>query len=180
LLSARVQPRVEWAGVAALGLSAALDLIGAAPAVAGLAAALGGLAALVRLARWRTLDVLGDPALWGLHLGYLWLGAGLVAKGAAQAGVPDLPLAGTLHALAAGGIGTVTFAMMARTALQRRHRPIVFPPWLTGCLVLVSLAAALRLAALASGLYVPALGLAAALWSTAFLGLAAFLLTRNR
>jgi len=163
-LPQRVQPALEWTGIAGLVLALILDTALAAPAVAGLASAVAGATALIRLARWKTAWTLDAPALWSLHLGYAWLGLGLILEGAAGAGLLLRP-ADAVHAVTVGALGTLTVAMMMRTMLQRRGLPVVFDAAATAAVVLVSAAAVLRLAGMTVA--------PAACWSLALLAAAA-------
>ncbi|HXP76036.1 MAG TPA: NnrS family protein [Stellaceae bacterium] len=128
----------------------------------------GGLAIVVRLARWRGGATLREPLLWVLHLGYGWLGLGLLLLGF-NGFEPLLPQTTALHALTAGAIGTMTLAVMTRASLGHTGRPLVAGPGTTTIYVLITLAAILRLLApLGGGEYVPMLLLAGAAWSGAF------------
>lgn len=112
------RPRLEAAGIFGMLSLLVLDMLGL-----GLAAGLAALAVAVVLAlqmvRWHSLSVLGDPETWPLHLGFFWLGLGLTLIGLQRLGFILPPDAGALHALAAGGIGTVTLVMLLRVARQR-------------------------------------------------------------
>lgn len=109
------------------------------PVTAGLAGLACG-ANAVRLLRWREWATVDDPALLGLHLGYAWLtlGLGLIAAG------PVLPGNAAVHALAAGAMGMLPLAIMARLGLAHACGRLR-PGWLFGlALGLVGLAAAAR------------------------------------
>ncbi len=116
-----VQRPWEWAGVggiAAMGLADAAGL----PSAAALGAALAGAAALVRLAGWRPWRLWDEPGLWPLHLGYFWLGAGLLVRAAAQVGAPLPPQAG-LHLVTVAALGCLAAGVAIRTVHQRARRP---------------------------------------------------------
>jgi uncharacterized protein involved in response to NO len=86
----------------------------------------GGLNAL-RLARWRGGATVRQPLLWVLHLGYGWLCFGLIMLGAwIVFGHPWL--AGALHALSAGAVGTMVLAIMTRASLGHTGRPLAAGP----------------------------------------------------
>jgi uncharacterized protein involved in response to NO len=73
---------------------------------------------------WHTLKTGGEPLLWILHAGHLWLVGGLVTLGLHGFGwVDQSSLA--LHMLTVGCIGSLTLGMMARVALGHTGRPIV-------------------------------------------------------
>ena len=75
------RPRLDLAGnlcVAAAGAAIALD---AAPPAAGAVALVAAILAAVRLAGWRGWEDRRIPLLWILHLGWLWVPAGLALYG---------------------------------------------------------------------------------------------------
>ena len=133
-----------------------------------------GLAAAARLARWRGLATLREPLLLVLHAGYAWLCAGLVLLGANTLSAfapPGLPI----HALTAGAVGTMTLAVMTRASLGHAGLPLVAGRGTVAIYALVTLAAALRVAAGVSGNALPlVMSLAGLAWIAAF-GLFAFL-----
>ena len=149
-------------------------------ALAELAA--GGLV-LLRLARWRGAATAAEPLLGVLHVGYAWLGLGLMLLGI-NGLVTLLPASTALHALTVGAIGTMTLAMMTRATLGHSGRALTATRPTSAMFALVSLAALLRLAApLAGEFYPPGLDLAGLAWSAAFIlfvALHAGALTRRR
>jgi uncharacterized protein involved in response to NO len=167
----------SWLDRAALGALIAMLLADLAtlPRVAGAlalaAAALNGL----RMWGWHGHRTLGKPLLWVLHLGYLWLAAGLAWKGLVDL-TGFLPGSEALHGLAIGAVGTMTMAVMSRATLGHTGRPLEAPRLATFGYLLISGAALVRLAApLLPDLYLPALLTSASLWSAAWLSfLAAF------
>lgn len=169
-LERRPSPRAEWTGIVGLGLVGLGHVFGFA-LPAGIGALAAGAAALYRLAHWRPFGLPDRPDVWSLHLGYGWLGIGLVLLAGGHFGL--LPIALGVHALGVGALGTLAYAMMIRATQQRTKRPIRFNRWLaTGCL-LISVAAILRIL----GSFAPSLMIGgAACWSIAYLGLAIFLL----
>ncbi|WP_448203101.1 NnrS family protein [Azospirillum sp. sgz302134] len=166
----RVQPRLEWAGVAGAVLAALTVAAGAVSGplawIGAAGAAVAGLTAWARLARWRTDAVLKRPDLWSLHLGYGWLGLGWLFLGIERLD----PLSGGAgwHVMGAGALGTLAASMMVRATLQREALPPAFSRPATVGVALVSLAAALRVAAASTApeWLMPA---AAAAWSAAHL-----------
>ena len=121
---------------------------------------------LVRLGRWRTLDVLEEPMLWVLHLGYAWIGAGF-ALIAAHGLAGLVPQSAAIHAFTAGGFGTMMLGVMTRAA--RGHSGLKLQAGAIEPLIYaaVSLSAVLRIAAAASNrvVFYQASGL---LWVLAF------------
>ncbi len=135
---------------------------------AGAALLFAGALTLVRLWRWRAREAWAVAEVRGLHLGYLGLGLGLVLWGTSELGAGPPP-ADAVHLLTIGGLGTLVFTVIARTACQRgglgfaAARPVArFAP-------LLALAALLRLLVPVSGTPASALPTAATLaWSLAF------------
>lgn len=105
-----------------VGAAALFDLL-ASDRVAGALCLGAALLALRRVIAWQLHYTLREPRLWTLALGYLWLVPGLALKGIAQLGVSFADTA-MLHAIAIGGLGTLTLTMMARTALLRARQPL--------------------------------------------------------
>jgi uncharacterized protein involved in response to NO len=169
-LQARVQPRIEAALIASMLVAIVAAAIPAPRAVgmAGAAALVaGGILALVRLARWRLWEAHGRPDLACIGIGYAWVAAGLVAWGASiAAGAHSLAM---LHAITVGGLGTLTFNVMALTwARLARADPAAsaVPLWGTA---LLAIAAVARIAAdFAIDARLALLALAAGCWSAAF------------
>lgn len=143
----------------------------AAPEGRVTAALLGGAAflQLARLARWKGWKVAGDPLLLVLHLGYSWIpvGLGLLAISQLDQG---LPRSAAVHALTAGAMGTLILAVMTRSSLSMTARKLEAGPVTFLIYLLVTLGAALRLAA-ATSLVDYQLGIEAAAisWGASFL-----------
>ena len=150
---------------------------------AGAALAVAGVANLARLTRWRGAATIREPLVWILHLGYGWLGAGLLLLGAALL-TPEVPRSAGVHALTAGAMGVMTLAVMTRATRGHSGRPLT-ADGATLAIYLANNAAALaRVAAPFAGEAQPAWLLASmALWALAFGGFAAAyggMLTRPR
>lgn len=143
----QIAPASLWAG-------------GAALAVAG--------AHAVRLLGWQSLRTLGNPILWVLHLGYVWLVMGLVLRALADFGV--LNAVDVVHALTIGAIGTFTLAIMTRASLGHTGRAIKAVPVIVAAYVLVSASALLRLlAGVWLDLHTELVMVSGAAWTLAFL-----------
>jgi uncharacterized protein involved in response to NO len=175
----RITPRPELEAATALGMLAfiVLDAAGRPRAAGFCALAVAALLAL-RMTDWRVGSVLHDPETWPLQLGFLWIALGLVLMGLERFGWPALGDAGALHALAAGGIGTVTLTMMIRVARQRVGDRSVAGPTLQVLQLALALAVALRVG---GGLAPPGqrglvLWASALCWAVAFALAAAVLL----
>lgn len=124
----------------------------------------------IRLIRWRGWETWSEPLVWSLHISYLWLGVGLFLLGIAIVPPGHVSEDSAMHALTAGGIGTMTLAMMTRTTLshtgrERRSGMAAFMSFL-----LISLAAILRTAApFISEFYTQLLVISALFWGGGFL-----------
>ena len=140
---------------------------GAPPPLTGGLLALAGLLNVVRLSRWQGRRAAAEPLLLVLHVGYLWLAAGLgLAAAAAYGLVAEIA---AIHGLAAGAVGTMTLAVMSRATLGHTGRALHAGPALTAAYVLVSLAALTRVAAaVASASHGPLLHVSALAWIAAF------------
>lgn len=132
------------------------------------AALVAGAALFARLLRWRGAAALTEPLLLVLHLGYFWLGLGLILLGLARF-EPVLPQSAALHALTVGAVGTMTLAVMSRASLGHTGRPLKAGPATIAIYALITIAAILRLLApLAGAQYMLAIELAGTAWSGAF------------
>ena len=139
------------------------------PAAGALLLASGGLN-LVRLVRWRGDATMAEPLVWILHLGYLWLAAGLLFTGLSVAAPGLVPPSVGVHALTAGAIGVMTLAIMTRASRGHTGRPLAAGRIEVLIYVLINAAALTRVTGgLLPTLYQPLLMVSAGLWSAAFL-----------
>lgn len=153
--------------VATLAALAAWLVAPSAPASGALLVAAGGLN-LVRLLRWCGLATAPEPLLWILHLGYLWIPAGLLLSALSAFAAGIAPSAG-LHALTVGAMATMTLAVMSRATLGHSGRPLRAGPGLTSAFCLITLAAVARLlASLVPDHTLALIGLSALAWFVAF------------
>lgn len=128
-----------------------------------------GLLALARAWHWGAIHSRREPLLWILHVGYLWLVAGLLLRGTARwVGLPMDSLA--THALTVGAIGSLTLGMMARVSLGHSGRMLAAPRAMSVAFLAITLAAVARLLGswLLPGLYREVLLVTALGWSVAF------------
>ncbi len=175
-LDARVQPGLEGAVLILLGLAFVLNPL-PWPLLRQLAAALvisAGVLSAIRLLRWQPWRCARADLLI-LLLGYAWQAFGLLLLGLGLL-LPALSLSATLHALSVGALGSLTFAVMARTRLLYRFRDPAARPWIQAMALLISLAALARV--VPALLALPQRGwllIAAGCWSLAFLSLALLL-----
>lgn len=108
--------------------------------VTGALLLLAGLLNILRLMRWRGMATLAEPLLAVLHLGYLWLGVGLLLLGLELLFAEPL-LRGALHALAAGAVGTMILAVMTRATLGHSGQTLSAGTGTTIIYLLISAAA---------------------------------------
>ncbi|MBT3238187.1 MAG: NnrS family protein [Rhodospirillaceae bacterium] len=120
---------------------------------------------LVRMRNWQTLKTLGQPIVWVLHLGHLWLVVGFALLG--LSGIIGHPGEGAaLHALTAGAIGTMILAVMTRAALGHSGRQLHASKPIVVAYVLVSIGALLRVLTPYLGFQAVIVG--GVLWTLAF------------
>ena len=146
--AAKLPPQRDHFDSAAMALTVAAAISWVAVSDHPLVGALLGLAAIVlavRLARWRGLSATSEPLLWVLHLGYLWLPIGLALL-AISMHSPAVPQGVALHALTAGAMATMILAMMTRATLGHTGRPLTASRATAAIYILVTVAAAARLA----------------------------------
>ncbi|WP_288391901.1 NnrS family protein [uncultured Herbaspirillum sp.] len=123
---------------------------------------------LARLLRWRGHATLAEPLLVVLHLGYLWLIAGVALLGLSMVGMDGLQVA-AIHALTAGAMGTLVLGVMTRVSLGHTGRALQADRSTTAIYVSISAAAGCRIAATLTAGNSWWLGLSAVCWSLAFL-----------
>lgn len=160
------KPLIGLTMVAAMALPMGY-LLKAPDAIMGSLAIAAGVGALARLALWRTVWTWDKPILWALHLGYFWLGAGLIALGLSNFNIGSDIAA--LHLLGIGAVGGMTIAVMSRATLGHSGRPLRASRPIAVAYALIALAAILRWA----GSSLPTFGTianwtAGALWVAAF------------
>jgi uncharacterized protein involved in response to NO len=156
---------------AALGLAAAalaIWVVAPESPIGGAALIAAGVASLGRLARWCRHLTLAEPLVWSLHLGFVWVGSGLLLVGL-SAFLSDVPPAAGLHALTAGAMGGMTLAVMTRATLGHTGRPLSADRWTVAIYLFIAAAAGLRVAApFLADVYLPLLWTSGLAWSTAF------------
>lgn len=104
-------------GMASVGLLDAAEIT----EVASLVAAVTALFALLRVRFWGAAQTLGDPLLWVLHVGSIWIPIGLSPR--AFGPMLGLPAITATHAFTAGAMGTLTLGMVWRCSPQPFSRP---------------------------------------------------------
>lgn len=140
--------------------------------VSGLLLGMAGLASLVRLARWKGWATRREPLVWILHLGYGWLGLGLLLLGASVLS-PMIPRSVGVHALTAGAIGVMTLAVMTRSTRGHSGRELHAGFATTAIYGAINGAAVARVVAPFTGIWQQSLLMSSAgLWALAFAGFA--------
>lgn len=143
---------------------------------------IAGILLLVRLAGWRSHATRREPLLWILHVGFFWLGTGLLLRAIAIF-TGAFAESTALHAITVGALGALGLGMLVRVALGHTGRLLQAPTSMVVAFVLVVLAALARLTSLIHAPSWLSLGASSALWAVAFaLYLAAFarILTQPR
>jgi uncharacterized protein involved in response to NO len=178
-------PKANLLALLSLAALAVADVASGDPRVTGVVALLAGVFNILRMRGWGSLATRRVPILWILHVGYAWVGLGLILRGAAE--LTDLiPLDAGIHALTLGAIGSMTLGMMSRVALGHTGRTIKAARLTIAAYWLVNAAALLRvLATLTWDDTLRPAGLigSGVLWSLAFLSFAIVylpILTRPR
>jgi uncharacterized protein involved in response to NO len=131
-----------------------------------------GAANLVRVVRWRGWMTGREPLVWILHLGYTWLGLGLLLLGASPFSA-DVPATAGVHALTAGAVGVMTLAVMTRATRGHTGRPLTADGLTTAVYIAINAAAIARVAApFAGAANSTLLIVSAGLWTLSFAGFA--------
>lgn len=106
-------------GVSCALIGAAQLMSNLVPAVCAPLMIVAGLCTLALGLTWLRSPVLGYPALAMMCLSWFWVPLGLTLTGLSQ--IYDcVPSSAALHALTAGAMGTMIFAIMSRAAMRRR------------------------------------------------------------
>ena len=159
---------LEYATALAMAAFAGADLLDAPSGWMAAAALAAAAVHAWRFARWRGWRTAGEPLLWSIHLGYLWLIAALLLRAAAEfdAGVPR---EAWIHAFTLGAYGMLKIGLMTRVVLRHTGRPLRAPRAMQAAFLMVLGAALLRLAWSVHELGDWALAASALLWSAAFI-----------
>lgn len=134
--------RVEMATVVLLGGLVLTQFIYPVSFITGPLALGIAITQTLRVAGWYNRKIWQIPILWVLFSGMIWLIIGFALVALASFEMIALNLA--KHAITVGGIGVLTFGMMARVALGHTGRPIDSSRLINGCFILLNLAAATR------------------------------------
>lgn len=167
-----LSPRLDQAALIMTGAGGLAWTFAPQSVATGVVLGLAGAANLVRLARWRGWAAAREPLVWILHLGYAWLGVGLLLLGLSRLTLA-VPQTAGVHALTAGAVGVMTLAVMTRASRGHTGRQLAADAATTAIYAAINLAAVLRLAAPFAATAQPSLLiLSGALWSLAFGGFA--------
>jgi len=124
---------------------------------------------LVRLARWLGWRTLREPLVLILHVAYAWIPLGFALLGISIVDL-DVPATAGLHALGAGAMASMVLAVMSRATLGHTGRELRAGPGTVTVYALVTVGAALRVAAAWLPIdYLLAIRCAGILWGAAFL-----------
>lgn len=160
-----------WFDLAALAITG-LALAGwvAAPqaTAGGYAMLFAGAVQVMRLARWQGVRAVREPIVLILHIAYLWIPIGLILLGLSMTS-GTFQASAALHALTAGAMAGMTLAVMTRATRGHTGRDLTAGPATIALYVLITLAAAIRVAAPILPIsYLAAIHLAALAWIGAF------------
>ncbi|MEZ0368450.1 MAG: NnrS family protein [Candidatus Sericytochromatia bacterium] len=135
-------PWLEKTGFALMGAWLLAELFAQGQAWTRWLALAAAAAQLLRWLGWHPWQTRREPILWILPLGYAWLIFGLLLRGLPPALAPALPAA--THALTAGAMGVLMYAMLTRVGLGHTGRPIKASILMLTGYALINAAAALR------------------------------------
>lgn len=109
----------------------------------GLLALVATLSSLLRVARWRGHTTFAEPLVLILNLAYLWIpiGFGLLAAHALLGWGSE---SAVIHAWTAGGIASMTLAVMTRASLGHSGRAIEADGWTTAIFAAILVSGVLR------------------------------------
>lgn len=148
-------------------LALLLWLIWPASLPTGVGIMAAAIAQVFRLVRWQGWRCGSNGLLLILHVGYLWLPAGLFLLAFAQWAL--LPETAAIHALATGAMATMILAVMSRASLGHTGRELAASRLMIVSFVLINVAAGMRVsAAIGIGDQQITLTVAAFAWTGAF------------
>ncbi len=123
---------------------------------------------LWRMLRWRGARSIGELLLLVLHVGYAWLVLGTALLGLSII-LSSIPQSAAVHALTVGAMGTMILAVMTRATLGHTGRELTADGPTAAIYILVTLAAATRVAAgFVGSWYLPLLLVSAGCWIASF------------
>lgn len=142
-------------------------------ALTGAGLIVAGLLHLQRMGRWKGGLTLGEPLLWVLHLGYLFVPLGALAIGFAILRPDVMAPHAAQHLWMAGAFGVMTLAMMSRSTLGHTGQALCAGAGTLSLYIAVTLSVGARVAAgVWPDLSMPLYTLSAVLWIAGFGGFA--------
>lgn len=166
----RRHPRLDVAAIAGVVACAVADAWLLVGPVLGVVMGVTAVLTALRAWHWGLRAAFGDPLLWVLHIGYLFLPLGLALR-AIAVWVPAVQASAALHVLTVGCIGLLTLGMMVRVALGHTGRPIRSTPLVTMAFALLVVATVARVVGPVIGGHAstPMIHLAGTAWPLAFM-----------
>lgn len=158
-------------------------LLGPDTLITAVACGVAGALHLGRLARWAGDRTLAEPLVTILHVGYAFVPLGFLLVAASHVWPHVVYWVAPIHAWTAGGIGTMTLAVMTRASLGHSGRALTADHWTSLIYLLVIAAAVARILAGTSLGSTGLQHLAATAWVLAFAAFAVHywsVLTRPR
>jgi uncharacterized protein involved in response to NO len=154
--------------IAATAVALLAWLSGPAETPIGIVVVAAAVLQAVRSARWSGYRTFADPLVLVLHVGYLWVPAGLALLGLSLMGL--VPRSAAIHALTAGAMATMILAVMTRASLGHTARELKANAATIVVYLLVTAGAVLRVAAsLRLVDYNTGIEIAGIAWGAAFL-----------
>ena len=160
---------LEILGMVLLAIYVVCDLFNLPLWLQSISAIALGLSQIWRLKGWYTHKIWAVPLVWVLHVGYAWIVTGFLLK-AITPWWTVLPALDT-HALVIGGLGMLTFGMMARVSTGHTGRNIHSVPsvvYFGFYLLFVTAVIRVFLPMFFPSYYFIWLGLSTILWTIAF------------
>lgn len=159
---------LEWLSALLIVALAVADLAGFTPAVTAALAFACGLLHLLRLARWRSLEITDTPIVWVLHLGFAWLCLALLLFAANRLGLP-IDSESWVHAFTVGGFGLMSLGLMIRVSRKHTGRRLQVPRPMIFAFLMLAVAAVARVLLPLTALRGELLLLSALMWALAYL-----------
>lgn len=137
--------RFDAAAIFATALALAAWTLFPTSQMTGALLSIAGVLQACRLARWAGDRTVADRLIFVLHAAYAFIPTGLLLLSAASFQL--CPQSAGIHALAAGGVGLMTLAVMSRVSLGHSGRKLVASRLVQASFACIWLSAALRVAA---------------------------------
>jgi len=131
----KAKPLLENFLLFQLALMAIVDIFQLPALLMMIVALAGAIAHIYRVFPWFDKKLLSTPVLWVLYAGYLWLIIGFILHALAAYHIVSQNSA--IHAWTVGGVGLLTYGMMARVTLGHTGREMVVSQWVSAGFVLL-------------------------------------------